>query len=89
MDLEKSFSEAVLPWFNRFPSKQDTLEVLVDDLAQGYISMPVYIASRLVDCGYGAKLLPILESERFLQKNPRHKQQIIELIEQIELESLP
>lgn len=86
-DLEKSFSEAVLPWFNRFPSKQDTLKVLVNDLAQGYISMPVYIADRLVACGYGARL-PILKSERFLQKNPRHKQKIIELIEQIERESL-
>lgn len=88
LDLEKSFSEAVLPWFNRFPSKQDTLEVLVNDLAQGYISMPVYIANRLVACGYGAKLLPILKSGGFLQKNSRHKQKIIELIEQIESESL-
>lgn len=88
LDLEKSFSEAVLPWFSRFPSKQDTLEVLVNDLAQGYISMPVYIANRLVACGYGAKLLPILKSEGFLQKNSRHKQKIIELIEQIESESL-
>lgn len=50
--------------------------------------MPVYIADRLVACGYGARLLLILKSERFLQKNPRHKQKIIELIEQIEREGL-
>lgn len=84
MDLEKNFSEAVLPWFHRFPSKQDTLDALINDLAQGHISMPVLIAERLAACGCGVKLLPILKSERFLQKNFRHKQKIIGLIEQIE-----
>ena len=84
LDLEKNFSEAVLPWFDRFPSKQDTLEALVEDLAQGHISMPVYIANRLTAYGYGLKLLPILKSERFLRKNPRHTQNIAQLIKQIE-----
>jgi hypothetical protein len=84
LDLEKSFSEAILPWFHRFPSKQDTLDALINDLAQGHISMPVLIAERLAACGCGVKLLPILKSERFLQKNFRHKQEIIGLIEQIE-----
>lgn len=87
--MEETFSKAVLPWLDAFPSRQETLERLIESLRRqeyGDIPQPVYLAGRLASWGYGQELLPILQSERFLRQNRRLQPEIMQIIAQIEAE---
>lgn len=61
--VEKTFAQAVLPWLAKYPAKSKTVKMIIADLMESSIPQPLYVANRLIDCGYGALLLPYLKTE--------------------------
>ena len=89
-EVDKTFSEAVLPWLNRFPSKAETVKEVISEFERSNTrgrARPLHIAKRLMDCGYGEILLPILEEELAQWQGFSHGQDVSRLIEAIKSKS--
>lgn len=86
-DVDKDFSQAVLPWLNQFPTKAKAVEKIISDLTETMgrgAALPLHMVQRLMDCGYGEVLLPMLKEESVQWQNFSHGREVSQLIEAIE-----